>query len=130
MGEIAARFGSNGHRLHLLSGLTRAMAALTIAGCESLYLDGSFVTAKELPRDYDACWDATGVVVAKLDPVFQEFANKRAAQKAKYFGEFFPSHNLTRVTPRSFRTFLEFFQTDRDTGDAKGIIGIHIKATP
>jgi hypothetical protein len=130
MPEITSRFASNDHRRRLLLGLDRAMAALMAAGCTVVYLDGSFVTSKEFPKDYDACWEAAGVIVAKLDPVFGDFSNRRAAQKVKYLGEFFPAHYRTRVPPSSFRTYLEFFQIDRNTGDPKGIIGINMKATP
>jgi hypothetical protein len=34
-----------------------------------------------------------GVTVRLLDPVLVDFSNLRAAQKAKYFGEFFPAHS-------------------------------------
>ena len=48
-----------------------------------MYLDGSFVTAKEFPSDFDGCWDPDGVDGAKLDPVLLVYDNLRAAQKAK-----------------------------------------------
>lgn len=129
--EVHSRFGTNAHRRRLLGGLHRAMRALMTAGCKTVYVDGSFVTSKELPKDYDVAWDASGVIVAKLDPVFDDFSNERAAQKAKYLGEFFPAHYLTSLPPSpAFRTYLEFLQIDKDTGDSKGIIGINMKATP
>ena len=85
--EIAARFGWNAHRQHLLDGVHRVLAALAQAGCRVVYLNGSFVTAKEHPRDYDACWGLTGVDVDALDPVLLDFDDDRAAQRAKYGGE-------------------------------------------
>jgi hypothetical protein len=125
MNEIRKRYGVNVHRVRLLGGLERAVEALRVAGCRLLYLDGSFVTAKEFPGDYDACWDAVGVDLAKLDPVLKDFSNLRAAQKAKYFGEFFPA--TSRAEAKSpFRTFLNFFQVDKNSGSKKGIIGISI----
>ena len=60
------------------------------AGCRTVYIDGSFVTSKSEPGDYDACWDIDGVNVEALDLVFLDFSGRRAAQKRKYFGEFFP----------------------------------------
>ena len=54
-----------------------------------------------------------------LDPVLLDFSNDRAAQKAKYFGEFFPAQ---LPEGRSGRTFLEFFQRDRLTDHLKGIV--------
>jgi hypothetical protein len=125
MDEIQKRYGQNGHRQRLLKGLERALAALHVAGCSVLYLDGSFITVKEYPADYDACWEVKGVKLVALDPVFLDFSNRRAAQRAKYFGEFFPAHLQAEATS-PFRTFLNFFQTDKVTGAKKGIVGINI----
>jgi hypothetical protein len=52
------------------------------------------------------------------------FDNGRAAQKAKYLGEFFPAH-LTEGG--SGQTFLDFFQVDRETGDAKGMVALDVQ---
>lgn len=123
--EVRTRYAMNDHRRRLMDGLDRALGALRAAGCLAIYLDGSFVTAKEFPADYDACWEAKGLTLNALDPVFLDFSNRRAAQKAKYFGEFFPSH-LQAEKNSPFRTFLDFFQTDKETGLRKGIIGINI----
>lgn len=125
LSEIRKRYAVNAHRVRLLGGLERALQDLHAAGCGLLYLDGSFVTAKEFPGDYDACWDPIGVNLGALDPVLRDFSNLRAAQKAKYFGEFFPS--TARADAKSpYRTFLNFFQVDKNSGARKGIIGITI----
>lgn len=122
--EIVERFGTSTHRTELLDGLKRALQALAYAGCRTVYVDGSFVTAKEIPGDFDACWDPTKVDGDRLDPVLLDFTNRRAAQKAKYGGELFPS--MSFADPAG-NTFLEFFQLDKRTGEAKGIIAIELK---
>src|SRR5689334_19202020 len=84
--ELEARCGSNPHRRQLLSGLRRAAEVLKIAGCQAIYVDGSFVTSKAVPLDFDGCWDRKGmslVLLQAADPVLLDFANRRAAQKAK-----------------------------------------------
>lgn len=126
---VELRYATNPHRTRLLGGLKRGAAALAAAGCQTLFLDGSFITEKMLPDDYDACWDIAGVDCALLDPVFLDFRNLRAAQKAKYLGEFFPSHFRAESRP-PFRTYVNFFQCDKDTGDPKGIIGLVLKGQP
>lgn len=98
------------------------MLALKAAGCRTAYIDGSFVTDKAEPSDYDGCWDDTNVDVSLLDPVLKDFSNKRAAQKTKYLGEFFPANAPADAIGR---TFFEFFQTDRD-GNRKGLIRLDI----
>ena len=123
------RYGINSHRKRLLEGLERAVAAFAAAGCRILYLDGSFVTEKPFPDDYYGCWDAAGVTMRLLDPGLLDFSNLRAAQKAKYFGEFFPAHLHAEGSP-PYRIFLDFFQTDKSTGSRKGIIGLRLKGKP
>jgi len=81
-------------------------------------------TLKSEPGDFDACWGIDGVDVAKLDPVFPDFSNSRAMQKQRFEGEFFPAELPEGATGK---TFLEFFQMDKDTGRAKGILAIDLR---
>ena len=123
--ELETKCACNSQRKRLFAGLKRAARALKGAGCERLYLDGSFVTKKNVPADFDGCWSVKGVDPLKLDPVLLEFANGRAAQKSKFFGELFPA-DLTEGN--SGKTWLDFFQLDKDTGVPKGVVTIDLKA--
>ena len=122
--DMSNHFGRTPHRQRLLSGFRQALEALRVAGCETVYLDGSFVTSKNRPRDFDACWDVMGVDVERLDPVLLDFSNGRAAQKARFGGELFPAQF---PNGSSGRTFLEFFKVDKQTGDPKGIIALDLR---
>jgi hypothetical protein len=124
---FVARFGCNERRRRLISGLKRALDALKRAGCARAYIDGSFVTAKDQPDDFDACWDPVGVDGALLDPVLLNFANGRQLQKIVFYGELFPSH--WPADPAG-RRFIEFFQTDKNTGDPKGIVALKVQELP
>ena len=124
--EFAQRFGATPHRRALLRGLEAALVVLRDAGCQRVYVDGSFASAKAVPDDYDAAWEPTGVDVAKLlslEPVFGDFDNQRAAQKAKFGGEFFPS---SAIADQVGTTFFDFFQIDKATGNAKGIVALDL----
>ena len=121
--EFVTRFGTSPERKRLLAGLKRAMASLAGAGCQRVFVDGSFVTDREHPNDFDACWDTHGVDPTLLDPVLLDFRARRAAQNAKYRGELFPASALGSP---GF-TFLEFFQQDRE-GNRKGIISVRLSA--
>lgn len=124
--QFSATFGSSPQRIRLLSGLEAAIVSLRDAGCKRLYVDGSFVTTKVVPNDYDVAWEPAGVDLQRLkliEPVFFDFRNFRAAQKAKYFGEFFPS---SAAADPVGNTFLEFFQIDKNTGSAKGIVALDL----
>ena len=125
--EIESAFATNAWRRELFDGLVDASLRLLAAGCATIFLDGSFVTAKPKPGDYDACWDLTGVVRAQLDPVFLDFGNGRAAQKAAFKGEFFPAQLISADIGKPF---VEFFQVDRFTGKRKGILSISLATDP
>lgn len=123
--EFSEQFGFTPRRAALLSGLKAALDDLSRAGCAALYIDGSFVTRKVEPNDFDACWSGVGIDAAKLDTVLLDFTNDRQAMKDKYGGEL-----LVAETPADLegRTFLEFFQTEirRQQRIRKGIIGIKL----
>lgn len=121
--EIVERFGRTDHRQQLLSGLRAALDSLKAAGCRRAYIDGSLITSKAVPDDFDGCWDADGVVPERIDPVLLDFSAGRAAQKAKFLGELFIAE--IKVVGAG-KTFLEFFQQDKETGSPKGIIGIDL----
>ena len=106
-----------------MTGFRAATENLKDAGCRTVYLNGSFVTSKAIPNDYDACWEEAGVDPTALDLVLLTFDGGRAAQKAKHLGELFPASVIADVDGLSF---LEFFQTDKETGSPKGIIAIDL----
>jgi len=125
--EVVGRFGHNTHRQWLLQGLRRALDALKAAGCTAVYLDGSFVTSKAIPGDYDLCWSMVSVDPNLLDPVLVKFDDGRRAMKAKYLGDLFPAES---PEAGSGKLFVDFFQIDKDTGTAKGIVLLDLRRLP
>jgi hypothetical protein len=119
--DVLERFGWTERRRRPLDGLAEAIELLAASGCRRIWMNGSFVTAKDEPGDFDARWDPDGVDLDTLDPVLLDLSNKRAAQKARFGGELFPNV----VETQSGLTFAEFFQNERDTG-RKGIVVIYI----
>ena len=121
--EIADRFGGTSWRRQILAGLRAALDELSRAGCQTVYLDGSFISRKSVPGDFDGCWEVDGIDFDSLDPVLLDFEGLRAAQKAKYHGELFPASDDAdgRGT-----TFLDFFQKDKETGARKGIVALDL----
>ena len=122
---MAGCFGGNRHRARLLDGLLAACRNLAGAGCGELLLDGSFVTAKLLPRDYDGAWEPAGVDLDLLDPILLDFRNRRAAMKAKYLGDLFPASSLAAPGV----VYRDFFKTNRN-GVEKGIVLIDLGRLP
>ena len=120
--QVEDRFAKSNHRKTLFSGFKSGVMALSKAGCRTILLDGSFVTSKPIPGDFDACWDPIGVDPKKLDPCLLDFSNQRRAQKQKFGGEFFPGTFLADGN----RFFADFFQIDKHTGNPKGIVRIRL----
>ena len=121
--EVSSRYGTNPWRRLLLSGLREALSNLKLAGCRKVYLDGSFVSSKDKPNDFDACWDENGVDPTVLDPILLTFDSGRATQKARYMGELFPASVSASTDGLSF---YEFFQTNKLTGNKKGIVALDL----
>lgn len=125
--EIVTRYATSTHRRDLLDGLLDALRSLKAAGCATAYIDGSFVTAKAHSEDFDACWEADGVVPSRLDAELRDFSDERAAQKTRYGGELFPAHWSAHPDGT---TFLDYFQYDNVAKRPKGIIAIDLAGLP
>ena len=121
--ELGAKLTYNDIRTELFRGFCAGCELLRHAGCKVAYLDGSFVTDKPAPGDFDACWDPVGVNDTLLDPIFLDFSDGRRRQKERFGGEFFPSSaNANGIAP-----FVVFFQHDRHQSKNKGIIRVRLQ---
>lgn len=119
--ELVDRLGWTPRRRQLLDGLAEAVELLRAVGCTQVWLNGSFVTAKDEPVDFDACWDPTGVDLDALDPIFFDLSSGRANQKSRFGGELFPNV----IESDSGLVFADFFKNERDGGH-KGIVVLTI----
>lgn len=123
--EFIDRFETTPRRVRLIRGLIKAMKHLQAAGCRTFYINGSFVTDKLDPGDFDACWDIDGVDIDYLRanaPTLLNYYDRRLEQKIKYKGEIFPSEMIADEIGRSF---FEIFQVDQEE-NRKGIIAIDL----
>ncbi len=107
--EFAQRFGTNRHRLRLLTGIAAAFRKLAIAGCRRVVIGGSFVTTKELPNDFDAYYDDFGLDFDILDPLF---VNERDRQSEIFGGELEPTLGYD-----------SFLRRDR-AGNPRGVVAL------
>lgn len=112
--EFTQRFGYNSKRLWLLDGLGLLIQNLKAAGCEMIYIDGSFVTEKVVPGDYDMAWSIKNVDPNKLDSclLYGQPSDRDTITK-KYRGDVFPglTHQcLYFEQPHTFEQIL-FIQT-------------------
>jgi hypothetical protein len=122
--QLAARYGTTPHRQSLLARLKRARDSMRDAGCRRAYVDGSFVTAKGDPADFDVCWEESNVDPLLLDPVLMDFSEQRRAQKERFGGELFQA---TMPAAHDHADFLDYLQHARATNAPKGIVAIDLK---
>lgn len=121
--EVEERFGWNDRRRRLLSGLRLVLEELARAGCSRAWLNGSFVTDKQRPGDFDLVWDPGEVDLQVLDEVLLDLEAPREAQMEKYGGDILPNV----VEAGSGMPFLDFFQQDSVTGQARGIVELRLE---
>lgn len=125
--EFEERFVYNIKRREIYAGLRKLINDLKEIGCSAIYIDGSFVTDKEMPNDADVCWDDKGFtdemyeIAFEKMPVLFEMNPPRTAQQRLYKADIFPA-NI--VENNSMKMFLDFFQQDKETLLPKGIINI------
>lgn len=124
LADVGERYATNDQRRWLFEGILEVAKALRTAGCAVMFLDGSFVTSKEHPNDFDGYWDPSGVIPALLDETLLDFENEQAAQKWKYRGEMFIAEEAAGGPAESIKSM---FQTDRFTGQPKGILRIKLR---
>jgi hypothetical protein len=120
--EVEAKFATNFKRKIIFDSLLRLIDDLRKIGCSNIFLDGSYVTTKNLPGDMDICWDNSGIDFDLTRQILPAIWN-RSLQKRIYQADIFPANIIERS---SNKYFLDFFQCDKNTGNAKGIIKIEI----
>ncbi|MDR1729849.1 MAG: hypothetical protein LBR52_04225 [Prevotellaceae bacterium] len=112
-------FSFSPRRKELLEGLQKVVVILREIGATHIYVDGSFVTSKEEPGDWDACFDCLSAKAA--NSLFCKYPfTDRNAQKELYKGElFFSKHEADEFG----HTFLEYFQQRKENhATKKGIV--------
>lgn len=119
-------FGWNAVRRALINAMTGAFRELHTLGCGRVWLDGSFVTDKPEPGDYDAIYEHSGMDVRMLRAALPELfdaAPGRPAMKRRFGGDLFP--NVREGD--SGMMFVDFFQLDKARpGAHKGILTIDL----
>lgn len=124
--EAYALLAFNDRRKELMAGLLEACRSLKASGVTKVYVDGSFASKKGQPGDWDACFETKGVDSKRLDPVFLDFSDERAAQKKRFLGEMFFAEAAATLLGEPY---LSFFQHTKD-GKPKGIVVIDLGTLP
>ena len=118
--EMREAFAYNEHRAWLFAGFIDACRDLREFGCGRIYLGGSYVTSKEYPGDYDACWDPAGVS-DQVSPLLWDDSQK-LEQNQRYRGDLLVSAAGDGPECRHY----QFLSKDKATGAIRGMIGIKL----
>ena len=121
--DIEVRYGrASRRRKALMNGLRQAADKLAKAGVKTIWVNGSFITAKENPNDIDGCWAYNDAVdIRALEDDFLSLDSRRIV-KNRYGLDFFIAQ---LIEADSGKPFPLFFQVNRD-GEAKGIVVVDL----
>jgi hypothetical protein len=122
LAEVERKFAHNAKRKELFTGLAGVIKILREANCQEVHLDGSFITTKEEPGDYDLCFEPTGL--QPTEPLRAFLANKEN-RKTEYLGDIF----VRMPEPPYYVDHVRSWQKDGRNDDVvKGILKIDLKA--
>jgi hypothetical protein len=118
--EVRTRF-ANERRKQLFAAFEEVISILSECNCPEVYLDGSFITTKEEPNDYDLCYESKGIVRTLR---LREFLTNSDTRKEKYLGDIF----IHMPEPPYYVSHVEHWQKDgRKDGMRKGIVRIKLR---
>ncbi|MDP3507581.1 MAG: hypothetical protein Q8T09_06290 [Candidatus Melainabacteria bacterium] len=120
--EVEDRFSINFQRKKLFGLLLEVLAIFRNCGCPEVYLDGSYITNKDEPEDYDLCYEPTGI---NATSEFYEFLKNKDRRKERYGGDIFPR----MPEPPYHYDHVVHWQIDgRNDDAAKGILKILLRS--
>lgn len=122
--ELKNQFSYNEPRAAIFEKIAKLASHLKNAGCQKLYIGGSFITGKKVPGDFDACFEYNGADMRLLDPLLKNPLADKVARKAKFGGDVF-----MRGANRMNADHVREFQLGRDS-NTKGIVVIDLRDAP
>ena len=112
--EFYNSFSFSKRRKELLEGLEKVVAILREIRATHIYIDGSFVTDKVNPNDWDACFDSSIPVINNLLCKYPFKDTK--IQKKLYKGELFYAKS---IADEYGNTYFDFFQQKKGNSAIK-----------
>ena len=120
--KLERDFATNKKRKDLFEDIKRLAKELKDAGCEFLYIDGSFITRKETPGDFDACWEPFVRNNKQVNALLLEDSTFASSWRKEMFsGDIFPRFG-------EYGDRVEKWQVDSRNGKVKGVISIDLRS--
>lgn len=122
--EFQYHFGTNSRRMDQINNALPFFRLFHSCGCQTVYVDGSFVSKKKYPEDIDLCFDLTGVNAEKIEEVFPQFFDPNAlgAIRRDLFCHILHFNDTNRY-------LYNLLQTDR-AGNFKGFVKLNLTDLP
>jgi hypothetical protein len=73
--DFTQYFGTNPKRLQQIANALHFFRIFHSCCCQTVFVDGSFVSKKVYPEDIDLCFDLTHVDTEKLETEFPQFSD-------------------------------------------------------
>jgi hypothetical protein len=125
--EFKEKFDFSFKRKKILSGILSFGRLIKQAGGKKIYIDGSFVTNKKIPKDWDGCYCMCELNLSIASTLIQNTNINRTKIKKEYFGDVFAEDC---IEASSGLPFIDFFQRIRGTDKKKGIIVLDLETMP
>jgi hypothetical protein len=122
--ELKYHFGTNPRRMDQINNALQFFRIFHSCGCQTVFIDGSFVSKKEYPEDIDLCFDMTGVNAEKLKEAFPPFFNRNEMGKIRRNS----LCHILHFTDKD-KALFDLLQYDRD-GYFKGFAKLNLKDIP
>ncbi|MCW2262088.1 MULTISPECIES: DUF6932 family protein [Sphingobacterium] len=127
-------FAHNEHRRYIFERFGKLLEIFKQISCSHIYVDGSFVTKKPRPNDIDVCWhkdedrEKRNIQLETLFKICPELillndAGNRKLIQDQFCADVFPANTTEGASGLMFK---DFFQRDKNTNQAKGIIIIDL----
>jgi hypothetical protein len=121
--EVESTYAYNIFRKEIFEGLKLLITDLKKIGCNTIYINGSFVTSIKKPNDVDVCWEESSGTGLTFEKQTLPILWNREEAKNRYKADIFLAQSIEF---KSKLTFLKFFQRIKYTNLTKGIIQLDI----
>lgn len=121
--EFEERFKFSFRRRKILKSILLFSKMIKKAGAKNIYVDGSFVTSKMHPSDWDGCFCSCEIDFSAVDPLLLDINKNRDKIQKIYMCDIFPDNCLEG---NSGMLFLDFFQQKKGSFTKKGIVLLNL----
>lgn len=124
--EVKERFCFNERRNLIFYDFLLLLKEFEKIDCKEVYLDGSFVTVINEPKDLDICWGNSEMMNDEFLNIVVKKAPKLVLSSNKFYNcEFYPSY-CASIHKNKKIYYIDLFQISKKSENPKGIIKLKL----